>query len=124
MNGLTVVSGNAPARQVQAPVSCIPHPVSFALVRQSCVPDMSNEAPPVLILYSTPACHLCETALLLMEPYLDALDLDIEEVDISLSDELVEKYGIRIPVIRFADSDAELGWPFTEDQFLDFVAAR
>lgn len=76
-----------------------------------------------LILYSTPACHLCETALLLMEPYLDAMDIDLEEVDISTSEELMEKYGIRIPVIRFKDCGRELDWPFTEDDFLDFVGA-
>jgi hypothetical protein len=58
-----------------------------------------------------------------MEPYLDTLGLELEEVDISLSDALIEKYGVRIPVIRFSDSEAELGWPFTEDDFLDLVAA-
>ena len=85
---------------------------------------MSDNAFPVLILYSTPACHLCETALMLMEPYVESMGLTIEEVDISPSDALVEKYGVRIPVIRFADGEAELGWPFTEDDFLDFVASR
>ena len=81
-----------------------------------------NAKPSTLILYSTPACHLCETALLLMEPYLEAMDLEVEEVDISTSDELMERYGIRIPVIRFSDGEAELGWPFDEDGFLEFVA--
>ena len=77
-----------------------------------------------LILYSTPACHLCETAHALMAPHLARLGLVIEEVDISTSDALVDKYGIRIPVIRFADREEELGWPFSEEAFLGFVAAR
>ena len=83
------------------------------------MPDSS----PVLILYSTPACHLCETAHALMAPHLAARQIDLEEVDISHSDELIEKYGIRIPVIRFRDNDRELGWPFTEEQFLGFLDA-
>ncbi len=77
-----------------------------------------------LILYSTPACHLCETAHGLMTPHLARLGLVIEEVDISNSDALLDKYGIRIPVIRFANREAELSWPFTEEGFLGFVAAR
>ena len=76
-----------------------------------------------LILYSTPACHLCETAHTLIEPYLDPLGITLEQVDISLSDELIERYGIRIPVLKFGHTDAELGWPFDEDQFLRFAGA-
>jgi glutaredoxin len=74
-----------------------------------------------LILYSTPACHLCETAHALMAPHLERLGIVLEEVDISSSDALVDRYGIRIPVIRFADGEAELGWPFNEEAFLGFV---
>jgi len=77
-----------------------------------------------LILYSTPACHLCETAHALISPYLDQLQIDIEEVDISESDLLIERYGIRIPVLKFADREdagEELGWPFSTDEFLAFA---
>jgi len=77
-----------------------------------------------LILYSTPACHLCETAHALMASHLERLGIVLEEVDISMSDALVDRYGIRIPVIRFADGEAELGWPFTEDAFLGFVGSK
>ena len=74
-----------------------------------------------LILYSTPACHLCETALALVSPITQAQAVTIEEVDISESDELVDRYGIRIPVFRFRDGEEELGWPFSEQQFRDFL---
>ena len=77
-----------------------------------------------LILYSTPACHLCETAHALIAPHLERFGLVMEVVDISTVDALVDRYGIRIPVLRFADGERELGWPFTEEEFLGFVAAR
>lgn len=76
-----------------------------------------------LILYSTPACHLCETAHLLMAPFLDTMNIALEEVDISTSDALIDAYGIRIPVIRFEGGEIELGWPFAEAEFLAFVAS-
>jgi len=74
-----------------------------------------------LILYSTSACHLCETALALIAPQLDSLAISLEEVEISESEPLMARYGIRIPVLKFAEGKEELGWPFTEEQFLEFV---
>jgi len=75
-----------------------------------------------LILYSTPACHLCETALELVEPLISSMAIVIIKVDISNSDELVELYGIRIPVFCFENKDFEIGWPFTEQEFREFLA--
>lgn len=75
-----------------------------------------------LILYSTPACHLCETALGLVEPLISSMAIVITKVDISNSDELVELYGIRIPVFCFENKDFEIGWPFTEQEFREFLA--
>ena len=74
-----------------------------------------------LILYSTSACHLCETAHGIIAPLLEALSIGLEEVDISDSETLMARYGIRIPVLKFADQQEELGWPFSESQFLEFV---
>ena len=75
-----------------------------------------------LILYSTPACHLCETALGLVESLTSSMAIEISKVDISKSDELVDLYGIRIPVFCFEDKDFEIGWPFTEQEFREFLA--
>ena len=77
-----------------------------------------------LYLYSTSACHLCETALALITPGLSSLDITLVEVDISESDELMELYGIRIPVLKFADQSQELGWPFSESDFLAFAGSK
>ena len=86
------------------------------------LPERAMSAPtPELILYSTPACHLCVTAYALISPYLTRRDIPLQEVDISTSDALIDRYGIRIPVLRFSDSEEELGWPFSEAQFLTFI---
>ena len=74
----------------------------------------------VLYLYTTVGCHLCEQALDLINPLLIDFSFGLEAVDIADSDELVEKYGIRIPVLRRPDIDKELGWPFDQQQLLAF----
>lgn len=75
-----------------------------------------------LILYTTLGCHLCEQALVLITPLLPD-GTKIKQIDISESDELMERYGIRIPVLFRPDNQKELGWPFEEQEFLSFIAA-
>jgi len=75
-----------------------------------------------LILYTTLGCHLCEQAEQLIEPLL-VPGQSVSLVDISESDELMDRYGIRIPVVSRPDNDSEIGWPFNEKQFLEFLQA-
>lgn len=73
-----------------------------------------------LYLYSTEACHLCELAEALVRPLLkDPFTLEI--IEISDSEELIERYGVRIPVVRRVDTDEEIGWPFDEPDFQAFL---
>ena len=73
------------------------------------------------ILYGTSACHLCEVAEELLLAFRDqGYDLVFEKVDISESDELFDRYGVRIPVLRDPAGD-ELGWPFDAQQLAGFV---
>ncbi len=72
-------------------------------------------------LYSTPGCHLCEIAWDLLVPLIVNLPLRLEEVDIAESDALIDCYGVKIPVLKFADSDEELGWPFNTEQLSEFI---
>ncbi len=58
-------------------------------------------------LYTTAACHLCQLA----EDILAKVDVMVEHIEIGDDDDLVSRYGIRIPVIRFPDN-SELDWPF------------
>ncbi len=74
------------------------------------------------VLYGTLGCHLCDDAEALLAPLLEAIsvsiggDCDIECVDISDDDALLELYGVRIPVLRRVADGAELDWPFDPTQ--------
>jgi len=74
-----------------------------------------------LYLYSTPGCHLCEMAREIVSPLLNDFSLCLEEIDIAESDELIERYGVRIPVLKSPDHIEELGWPFDSIQAENFL---
>lgn len=82
----------------------------------------------VLRLYTTLGCHLCEEAELMLLPLLRKKGYQLQKVEISESEELVEQYGIRIPVIRVSEKlrneregPTELGWPFDLEQLNRFL---
>ena len=74
-----------------------------ALARSPWRYDASME----LVLYSTGGCTLCEQALdmLLSMPELSGLALRV--VDVATEDELLQRYGERIPVLRFAGREID-----------------
>ncbi len=74
----------------------------------------------VVVLYGTSACHLCEVAQELLRATLHPDFFDIRLVDIADSDPLIERYGVRIPVLLRQDG-AELGWPFGVQELMDFL---
>jgi len=63
-------------------------------------------------LYSTLGCHLCEQAKSVLWPLLSHYQYELVEIDIATSDELIERYGIRIPVLSAPNYSDELNWPF------------
>lgn len=63
-----------------------------------------------LRLYSRPDCHLCEEAASLLEHASPGAELEVINIEDSL--EHLRRYGVRIPVLKRADTGAELGWPF------------
>ena len=67
-----------------------------------------------LILYGTSGCHLCEEAEALLDCCLRTANspTGFETVDIATDPELVESYGLLIPVLRNVESGIELNWPF------------
>lgn len=71
----------------------------------------------MLTLYGTSACHLCEIA----QAMLEHSGASFELVDISESDSLFERYGVTIPVLKRGD-DAQLNWPFGEEELVVFLA--
>lgn len=75
-----------------------------------------------LILYGTSACHLCELA----EEQLDSLRergyaVAYRKVDIAADDDLLARYGIRIPVVQRAPDGRELDWPFEPADILQLL---
>ena len=74
-----------------------------------------------LILYSTPGCHLCEQAESLFHAHRGSRRFKLEITDIAGSDDLMKRYGIRIPVIRDPGTGKEIGWPFTEKRLSEFL---
>ena len=47
---------------------------------------------------------------------------NVEELDVSDSDALFERYGVRIPVLQHPDK-RELDWPFSQPELRDFLAS-
>jgi glutaredoxin len=76
-----------------------------------------------LILYTTEGCHLCEDAHELLLSIADRHPLHLQLQEIGDDDELVARYGIRIPVVRFTDN-TELGWPFTEAELEQVILSK
>ena len=75
---------------------------------------------PDFTLLGTEHCHLCEEA----ESILHQAGLPYASVDIAEDDELMEAYGVRIPVLRHRGTGSELNWPFSLSEVLAFVTAN
>lgn len=75
--------------------------------------------PKQLILYSTSHCHLCDSAQSLLISYAKSFRLKI--IDIADNDSLLERYGVRIPVLLRHDTKAELNWPFNANDIQKFL---
>ena len=61
------------------------------------------------ILYTKDKCHLCETAKRELRKAAESIPFSYEEVDIYQSDELVERYGLMIPVLMHESAVIQYG---------------
>ncbi|PHS73262.1 MAG: thioredoxin family protein [Cycloclasticus sp.] len=79
-----------------------------------------------LTFYTTDRCHLCEEAKSLLQQLLAKApeSYQIEIIDISDSDALIEQYGTRIPVIKKSTDNDDLGWPFEFASLLAYVESN
>lgn len=73
------------------------------------------------ILYTTTYCHLCEQAEAILLHLKDQYAIEWIAKEISEDDQLIEQYGIRIPVIKDSDNQTELNWPFTKDDIVKLI---
>lgn len=76
-----------------------------------------------LVLYTTSHCHLCEQAQALLIHLKEQYAINWITKEISDDDDLIEKYGIRIPVIQRIDNQSELNWPFSENDIVMLIKA-
>ncbi len=74
----------------------------------------------MLTLYGTQGCHLCDEAEMVLAQAQMAISFNWQYIDVALDDNLVKKYGIRIPVLR-KETGQELGWPFSLLDVVDFA---
>lgn len=81
------------------------------------------EAKEQLVFYTTAGCHLCDQAKAVYQATLNPEFFQVEEVDIADDDALVERYGVRIPVILQQRTGRELGWPFGPAELVEFLSA-
>ena len=52
-----------------------------------------------LTIYSRPGCHLCDEMKDVVRRVAQSVPLQLEEIDISTSRELEDRYGLEIPVL-------------------------
>jgi len=70
--------------------------------------------------YTTEGCHLCEEAW--QQVMVLGLQSDMTSIEIIHDAANVERYGIRIPVIKDTMTDREIGWPFDVELLAKFIA--
>lgn len=75
-----------------------------------------------LHLYSTSHCHLCEQAEDLLHQLAATAQFSWQTIEIIDDEKLLLLYEIKIPVLKRLDMHAELCWPFSEHDILDFLA--
>jgi hypothetical protein len=72
-----------------------------------------------LILYQRDYCHLCDQALAVLA---EARAPEFDSVWVDDSEELEQRYGTRVPVLRDARDGRELDWPFDAPAVRGFLA--
>ncbi|MEH6549674.1 MAG: glutaredoxin family protein [Pseudomonadales bacterium] len=77
-----------------------------------------------IYLYTTLGCHLCEQAMELAQPIAEDMGAVILPVEIADSDDLMQRYGVRIPVLALEGIEQDLGWPFDAAQFSDWLCTN
>ena len=74
-----------------------------------------------LVLYERDGCHLCEEARVLLDEILGPHEYS--RVDIDADDDLILRYGFRVPVVALDGVD-RLEGPITAPDLRDLIAER
>ncbi len=78
-------------------------------------PVTGASAPPRVLLYSKPGCHLCDEARAVVEQVCAQTGEEYDEIDITTSEALVRAYGEEIPV-TFVDGAQHDFWRVDPDR--------
>lgn len=68
-----------------------------------------------LNLYSTSHCHLCEQAEAMLRSVSQQYDIQWESIEIADDPILLERYEVKIPVLKNLDTNVEVSWPFSRE---------
>jgi len=75
-------------------------------------------------LYSSEGCHLCEQAMEIIGnviPDHQISVVDIIDANIEGEQNLVELYGVHIPVLERLSDNMKLFWPFEQSQVVELI---
>ncbi|MEM1412755.1 MAG: glutaredoxin family protein [Pseudomonadota bacterium] len=72
-----------------------------------------------LIFYTRPECHLCDEAEDLLSLVAPARDYRVVDIEDEIA--LLDRYGVRVPVLRLEPAGTELGWPFDAEALQAFL---
>jgi len=78
-----------------------------------------NDGPPEIVLYERDGCHLCDAAAAVLDEVLGSGRY--RRVDIDASDDLVVRYGFRVPVVAVGGHD-RLEAPIHPDELRRMLA--
>jgi len=76
-----------------------------------------------LTIYSRPGCHLCDEMKTVVQRVAQSIPLQLEEIDISTSSELEERYGLEIPVLMVEGKKAAK-YRVREEELRKILAGR
>jgi glutaredoxin len=76
-----------------------------------------------LTIYSRPGCHLCDEMKAVVQRVGASMPLQVDEIDISTSRELEDRYGLEIPVL-FVEGKKAAKYRIGEDELRRLLAAR
>lgn len=74
-----------------------------------------------LHLYSTSHCHLCEQAESLLQELSQLDDMQWQTIEIADDTVLLERYEIKIPVLKRLDTNTEIFWPFNNTDICNLL---
>jgi glutaredoxin len=77
-----------------------------------------------LIIYSKPGCHLCdEMKALVHRTIANQTDVSLHEIDISTDPDLIERYGLEIPVLMI-DGKKVAKYRVSEEELTRMIGRR